>query len=122
MKENSPTTMTIEDWRKRADTFVRVRTGTIGARADEFIVCYISNFLPVYATPEIREDDTLVAWFISESGKAMRIVNEILPGTYCDHEGNVYEHDRDQVIVLGTCTRIGSQPLLSLEMLKERRL
>lgn len=118
-KNSTPTTMTIEDWRKRAETFVCVRTGVIGARSDEFLVGYIKNFLPVYATPEIRADDTLVAWFISPQGKTMRIINEILPGVYCDHEGNVYEHDCDQVILLGTVMRIGNQPLLTLEMLTQ---
>jgi hypothetical protein len=118
--KNSKPTMTIEDWRERAEKFVRICMGIIGSKPDEFIVGYIDNFLPVYATPEIREDDTIVVWFISPQGKTMRIVNEVLPGVYCDHEGNVYEHDRDQVIILGTVTRVGDRPLLSIEMLKDR--
>ena len=47
-----------------------------------------------------------------------RVVNELMPGLYCDHEGNVYEYDPEWVFVLGTITRIGDDPLLTLDMFK----
>jgi hypothetical protein len=47
-----------------------------------------------------------------------RVVNELMLGLYCDHEGNAHEHDPAWMIVLGTKTRSGDDPLLTLDVFK----
>jgi hypothetical protein len=104
----------------RAGTRIHQATPGRGrAKADEFIVGHVDDFKGVYATPGQVEGETWYVWFIFPGeGKAARVVNELLPGLYCDHQGNVYEHDPEHLIVLGTITRIGKTPLLSPDMLR----
>ena len=69
-------------------------------------------------TPEKIDGETWFCWFLSKGGKAARVVNELMPGLYVDHEGNCYEHDPEMVLVLGTVSRIGEDPLLTPDMFK----
>ncbi len=109
--------LTRKQWLDRAQEFVRMRLGLWEATDREFLAGYVDGFKAVYAIPERVEGEPWYVWFIFPGkGKAARIVNEIMPGVFCDHEGNVYEHDPAWTIVLGTVTRIGQEPLLSIEM------
>ena len=113
------TTLTRQEWQERAQEFIKMRLGLAGAKENEFMVGYIDNFKGVYATPGQIDGESWYVWFIFPGGgKAARVVNELMPGLYCDHEGNVYEYDPEWVFVLGTITRIGDDPLLTLDMFK----
>lgn len=112
-------TVTYQVWQERAQEFIKLRLGVAGAKAGEFIVGYIDDFKGVYVTPGQVEGEAWYVWFIfPDEGKAARVVNELTPGLYCDHEGNVYEHDPEWVLVLGTVARIGKTPLLSPDMFR----
>jgi hypothetical protein len=113
------TTLTRQEWQERAQEFIKMRLGLAGAKENEFMVGYIDGFKGVYATPGQIEAESWYVWFIFPGGgKAARVVNELMPSLYCDHEGNVYEYDPEWVFVLGTITRIGDDPLLTLDMFK----
>jgi hypothetical protein len=111
--------LTRDEWRERARQFVDMRIGIAGARANEFVAGYVDNFRPVYCIQVIIEGESWYVWFVVPGeGKFVRVVNQLLPGVYVDHEGTVHEHDPDWVLVLGTVTRIGDQPLLTPEMFR----
>jgi hypothetical protein len=106
-------------WRAQAAEWVGMRMGLAGATGAEFCAGYVGAFKPIYARPEKVEGEPWLVWLVEPGvGACQRIVNELMPGLYCDHEGNVWEHDRAWVICLGTVTRIGDQPLLTLDMLR----
>jgi hypothetical protein len=109
-----------DEWLERARLFVDMRMGLWEATDLEFIAGYVDGFKPVYVTPHERIDgESWFVWFIFPGvGKAARVVSQLLPGTYADHEGNVFEHDPAWTIAFGTVTRIGETPLLSADMFK----
>ena len=110
--------MTREQWQDRAQEYIKMRLGLAGARENEFMVGYIDDYIGVYAIPEQIEGEPWFVWFLFPQGKAARVVNELIPGVYCDHEGHVIEHDPEWTLVLGTVTRTGEEPLLSMEMFR----
>lgn len=113
---------TREDWVGYATEFLEDRQGIVGAEEGESLVNYVDGFRPVYVEPGTRrEGETWYVWFVSLGvGKSERVVNGVAGGVYLDAQSDeVYEHDPAWVLVLGTVTRIGSQPLLSMEMLRE---
>ncbi len=106
-------------WEEKAAEWVAMRTGLAGATKEEFCAGYVGDFKPVYAKLVRVDGEPWYVWFVTPGqGVAGRIVNQLLPGVFCDHEGNVIEHDPAWTMVLGTVTRLGDQPLLSLEMLR----
>lgn len=111
---------TVEDWQRYAEIFLEMRRGLWEASQDEALVGYVDGFTPVYVKPWEREEgESWYVWLIFPGqGNAGRIVTEVLPGTYVDHKGNVIEHDPEWVMVLGTITRKGDQPLLTPDMLR----
>jgi hypothetical protein len=115
--------VTDQMWLERAQEFIKMRLGLAGAEDHEFVVGYVDGFKPVFATPKRYEGESWYVWFVfPDGGKAARVVSKLMPGLYCDHEGNVYEYNSKQVVVLGTVTRIGSEPLLSMDMLRKGEL
>lgn len=110
--------LTRKQWQDRAQEFIKMRQGLAGAKENEFMIGYIDDFRGVYAIPTQVDGEPWFVWFLFPEGKAARVVNELMSGLYCDHEGNVYEHDPEWTLVLGTVTRIGEEPLLSLEMFR----
>ncbi len=109
-------------WQREAAQWVGMRLGIAGAKEAEFCAGYVGGFKPVYAEPTKKDGEAWYVWFVHPGqGVAGRIVNELLPGTFCDaQDGMVYEHDPAWTLCLGTITRVGDQPLLSLDMLRNR--
>lgn len=97
-----------------------MRRGLAGASEHESIVGYIDGFKPVYVVPEVLEGETLFVWFVFPGeGRCDRVVNRLLDGVYSDAQsGDVYEHPDEWALVLGSVSRIGSEPLLTLAMLR----
>jgi hypothetical protein len=107
-------------WKTQAAEWVEMRLGIAGAKDGEFCAGYIGAFKPIYARPGKVEGESWFVWLVESGvGACQRIVNEVMPGVLVDAQnGEVYEHDSAWVVVLGTVTRIGNQPLLTLDMLR----
>ncbi len=115
-------TMTKADWARYAGRFVTMRRGIAGARGDEFAVGYLDGFKAVYAQAFKREGEPWYVWFITPGrGHCERIVTELMPGIYVDHEGTVIEWDPAWMLVVGTVTRVGDEPLLTADMLNKAK-
>ncbi len=111
--------MTRLDWQAKAAEWRGMRMGIAGAESWEFCAGYVNNFKPVFVLPGPgRPNEHWYVWMVfpGDDQLMQRVVTEIYPGSYLDHEGNLLEHDPAWVLCLGTVTRIGSQPLLSPEM------
>jgi hypothetical protein len=115
LRDKGKPAFTLEDWQIYADIFLELRRGLFEASQDESLVGYVDGFTPVYVTPwERQEGESWYVWFIFPGkGNAGRVVTEIIPGSYMDHAGTIVEHDPEWVMVLGTVTRKGNQPLIS---------
>jgi hypothetical protein len=109
-----------EYWRGQAAEWVGMRLGIAGATDAEFCAGYVGAFKPIYARPTKDDGESWLVWLVEPGvGACQRIVNEAMPGVLVDAQnGEVYDHDPAWVICLGTVTRIGDQPLLTLDMLR----
>jgi hypothetical protein len=110
-----------DDWERYAREWLELCRGLAGASEREAVVGFIGDYKPVYILPgEVLEGETLYAWLVFEGeGKAARVVNKLLEGVYADaQDGTIYEHPAEWVLELGSVSRIGSEPLLTLDMLR----
>ena len=112
-----PTTR--QEWLDAAHKFLEMRRGLWEATDQESLVGYIDGFRPVYVTDQKIDGETWYVWFVwPGEGKSDRVVNELSPGVLVDAQnGDVYDHDPEWTLFIGTVTRIGNQPLLTREML-----